>query len=233
MDKARILTYHRVGIPRTGRYERMTVPPGRFARQMGVMRLLRYRFSDLDAVAAWLKGEHPRIGRPIVLTFDDAYADLYDHACPLLLARGVPAVVFVVAGREADVWMERGENGPLPLMGWPQVREMADAGIVFGSHTLTHARLTRCSQRELEREVADSKKMIEDRTGRQVRHFCYPYGDCDDRVVDAVREAGYVSACTTRKGAVLPGADPLRLPRLTVGKRMGMRRFLFRLMLRH
>lgn len=233
MDKVRILTYHRVGVPRTGRYERLTVPPGRFARQVGVMRLLGYEFCGLDGVAGWLSGQRERIGRPVVLTFDDAYADLYDHAFPLLLHRQIPAVVFLVARRQADVWVDRGQEGPLELMEWRQVQEMAEAGIVFGSHTLTHPRLTRCGAGELRAEVADSKKSIEDRLGRPVTHFCYPYGECDERVVDAVREAGYLTACTTQKGAVRPGADPLRLPRLAVGKRMGMRRFLLRLMVRH
>ena len=73
---------------------------------------------------------------------------------------------------------------------------------------------------------------IEDELGTEVRHFCYPYGDFDDRVVAAVGEAGYTTAVTTRRGAVRSGADPLRLPRLTVGKRMGIVRFLVRVTVR-
>ena len=76
-------------------------------------------------------------------------------------------------------------------------------------------------------------KRIEDELGRPVRHFAYPYGKHDQRVVDAVREAGYVTACTTVRGAVREGADPFLLPRLTIGKRMGMARFLLRLTIRH
>ena len=65
-----------------------------------------------------------------------------------------------------------------------------------------------------------------------MRHFCYPYGAWNERVVDVVRQAGYVTACTTSKGSVRLDTDPLRLPRLTVGKRMGMCRFLLRLTVR-
>jgi peptidoglycan/xylan/chitin deacetylase (PgdA/CDA1 family) len=110
---------------------------------------------------------------------------------------------------------------------------MAAAGIVFGSHSLTHARLTRCNAEQLRAEVMDSKKMIEDQIGRSVNHFCYPYGDFDQRIQQMVQEAGYHTACTTEKGVVLPGTNPWRLPRLAVGKRMRLERFLLRLALRH
>lgn len=233
MEKYRILTYHRIGIPRTRRYEKFTVPPWRFARQAGILQLLGYQFLSLDNVASWLKGEQKKAGRPVVLTFDDGYEDLYDHAFPVLRAQQITAVVFLVVERQIDAWNNWGDKGPLNLLSWPKVKEMSDAGIVFGSHTLTHPHLTRCNEKDLRAEVTDSKKIIEDRLGREVRHFCYPYSDYDERVEDMVREAGFATACTTQKGAVLAGTDPLRLPRLTVGKRMGLHRFLLRLMFRH
>ena len=52
---------------------------------------------------------------------------------------------------------------------------MSDAGIVFGNHSLTHFQLTRCNNIRLQAEVVDSKKIIEDHIGREVKHFCYPY----------------------------------------------------------
>lgn len=230
--KARILTYHRIGLPRYGPYERCTVPPGRFLRQLRVLRALRYKFSTLDAVALWLRSGGRMDRGAVILTFDDGYAELYDRVFPLLREIGAGAVVYLVSGMEADLWRHDSRE-PLPLLTWPQIREMADAGFVFGSHTATHCDLTRCTARELHEEVRGSKMRIEDELDREVRHLSYPYGACNDRVVDAVREAGYATACTTRKSAVRPGADPLALPRLTVGKRMGIIRFLMRLSYRH
>jgi len=142
-------------------------------------------------------------------------------------------VGFLVAERNIDSWVDRADQGPLKLLSWSQVKVMFDAGIVFGSHSLTHLRLTRCGTTRLRAEVIDLKKIIEDHTGREVKHFCYPLGNNDQRVEDAVRKAGYNRACTTEKGAVLYGTNPWRLPRLTVGKRMGLDRFLLRLMFRH
>lgn len=233
MFKFRILTYHRIGIPRDGRYERGTIPPSRFARQIWFLRVLRYRIAGLDEVPLWLDGKVKEAGRPVVLTFDDGYDDLYEYAFPVLRTHQIPAIVFLVAGRETDKWIDWGDKGPLKLLSWSQVKRMSAAGIFFGSHTLTHTHLTRCKKGKLQAEVADSKKIIEDRLGQEVRHFSYPYGIYDKRVEDAVREAGYKTACTTKRGAILPGTNVLQLPRLTVGKRMYMQRFLARLMFRH
>ena len=233
MDSVRILTYHRVGVPRGARTERLTVQPRRFAQQLRLLRLLRFGFSDLDETLAWLEGRKARIGRRVVLSFDDGYAELCEHAIPELVARGASAVIYLVANRTTDSWVDWGDKGPLRLLEWPQVRELAAAGVRFGSHTLTHPNLVRASDAELRAELADSKKLIEDRIGEEVRHFCYPHGAHDERVVNAVSEAGYATACTTRRGTVGVSTAPLRLPRLTVGKNMGARRFLTRLLLRH
>jgi peptidoglycan/xylan/chitin deacetylase (PgdA/CDA1 family) len=233
MAKFRILTYHRIAVPRSGSFEALTVPPQRFARQLKILQLLRYEFLSLDDLCLWFAGEQKMAKRPVVITFDDGYGDIYEHAFALLHAGRLPAVVFLVADRKADSWREREGKGPLQLLSWSQIKFMSEAGIVFGSHSLTHARLTRCNEVQLRAEVIDSKKMIEDQIGRSVKHFCYPYGNFDQRVQHTVQEAGYETACTTERGAVLPGTDPWRLPRLAVGKRMGSNRFLLRLVLGH
>jgi peptidoglycan/xylan/chitin deacetylase (PgdA/CDA1 family) len=231
--KVRILTYHRVGVPRGGAgHEALTVRPERFRRQVRALRWLGGTFTDLDAAGAWLRGgSHPG-RRATVLTFDDGYDDLYAYAFPVLREAGIPAVVYLVSDRARDDWRRDASPEPLALLDWPRIREMAAAGIRFGSHTRTHARLPECTDTQLADEVGNSRKVLEDKLGSPVEHFCYPYGACDDRVVDAVRQAGYRTATTTERGAALSGADPLRLPRLTVGKRMNLARFLLRMTLR-
>ena len=231
MQKVRILTYHRVGIPREGRSERLTVTPARFRRQLTALRALRFEVGDLDRTRAWLDGGGGP-GRCVVLSFDDGYADLCSHALPRLAERRLPAIVYLVAERNVDDWQSWGERGPLQLMDWSQIRNWQERGVSFGSHTLTHPWLTRLDDASLRAEVADSKKLIEDRLGGPVHHFCYPYGDHDERVVAAVREAGYRTACTTQRGTVRAGADPLRLARISVGKDHGMRSFVTRLLFR-
>lgn len=231
--KARILTYHRIGHPRDGKsYEALTVSPQRFKAQLRAMHFLGCTFEGPDAMTAWLRDGDTLPFRYTVLTFDDGFEDLYVHAFPLLQKEGIPAIIYLVSDCTEDKWQRQRSPAPLRLLNWAQIREMADSGIIFGSHTRTHVRLTLCTGEQLHDEVANSKKVIEDKLGRAVTHFCYPFGKLNDRVVDEVGKAGYTTACTTKKGSVLHDADLLQLPRLKVGKRMGWGRFLLRMTLR-
>ncbi len=111
MDKFRILTYHRIGFPRNGRYEKLTVHAEKFAGQLNTLRLMRYDLSDLDNVCSWLKGSGKNVRRPVVITFDDGYRDLFEYAFPLLVKYQMPAVVFLVAERDIDSWVNREDKG--------------------------------------------------------------------------------------------------------------------------
>jgi peptidoglycan/xylan/chitin deacetylase (PgdA/CDA1 family) len=232
-EKVRILTYHRVGVPRSGLpYEALTVRADRFRCQMKTLRRLGCTVVDMDAVAGWLDGGNLPGKRATVITFDDGYDDLYEHALPAMQAADVTGLIYLVSDRRNDDWRREKSPDPLALLDWPRIREMAEAGIRFGCHTRTHARLTECSDEQLKDEIGNSKKILEDKLGCAVEHFCYPFGAYNDRVVDAVAEAGYATATTTERGAALRGAHPLRLPRLTIGKRMNLGRFLWRVMVR-
>ena len=105
-------------------------------------------------------------------------------------------------------------------MSWEEVREAAEAGIEFGAHTRSHPILAMLSgDRELEVEIAGSKRRIEEQLGRAVDHFCYPNGSSDDftsAAVQVVREAGFRTATTTVPGLIGPGADAVRLRRIGV-----------------
>lgn len=99
------------------------------------------------------------------------------------------------------------------IMGWAQLRALSAAGHEIGSHTLSHALLPGVDAAQLEREVAGSRERIRAELGVPCDSFCYPNGDHDDRVVDAVRRAGYRQAVVTAWGPNGRGADPLRLTR--------------------
>ena len=95
-----------------------------------------------------------------------------------------------------------------------QIREWLAAGHEIGSHTLTHPFLTRISPQRAREEISASKKKLEDRFGRPVRHFCYPYGDWNPAVRDLVMAAGYETACTTEFGVNTGATPPFELKRI-------------------
>src|SRR5262249_35495035 len=85
------------------------------------------------------------------------------------------------------------------MMGWEDLRTLARTGHEIGSHSLTHPILPQCSDRELEREAAGSKALLEERLEVEVESFCYPNGDYHSRVVDAVRAPGHRQPLTTTR----------------------------------
>ncbi|CAN5494894.1 polysaccharide deacetylase family protein [soil metagenome] len=185
------------------------VSPAVFARQMRMLRLLGFqsvRMGDL--------GESPLPKRPIGITFDDGYENFLRHALPALRANGLFGTVFLVADRLGGTndWDEGAER----LLDAAQVRECVAAGTEFGSHTLTHVDLPKVPEEIARCEIWESRRKLGYMLQEEVKAFCYPYGGFNDRVRGLVAEAGYRTACSTRKGVNGPEADRLALRRINV-----------------
>ena len=103
-------------------------------------------------------------------------------------------------------------------MDWSALRKLRDAGMCIGSHGATHRELTRCTDDELAREVAGSRQQISEALKIPVRHFSYPWGRFDARVLRAVRKAGYRTAAAVSVNPLLPVRpwDGFTLSRVTV-----------------
>jgi peptidoglycan/xylan/chitin deacetylase (PgdA/CDA1 family) len=129
--------------------------------------------------------------KPVLLTFDDGYADLADYAFPVLRRYGFGAGVYVVTGQlgGTNAWDEAKGFGTQRLMTVEQIRYWATQGIEFGAHSRTHADLTTLSARELTEEVVGSRDDLTTLLGSPVVSFAYPYGFYNQAVVDCVRGA--------------------------------------------
>jgi peptidoglycan/xylan/chitin deacetylase (PgdA/CDA1 family) len=98
-------------------------------------------------------------------------------------------------------------------MSWEDARELAAAGNELGSHSMTHPLLPQLDERALEYEIAESRRVIRERTGARVDSFCYPNGDHTARIVEITRRSGYENAVTALFGNNRRGADPFTLER--------------------
>ncbi|HEY1753825.1 MAG TPA: polysaccharide deacetylase family protein [Bryobacteraceae bacterium] len=156
----------------------------------------------------------------VALTFDDGFQNFFEQALPVLQEHRFPATVFVVSGYcgGANNWPSQPARPPVPqlnLMGWNEVEQAAQAGISVGAHTVTHPFLSRLSHAEVEEELRTSCAAIEDRTGRSVTTFAYPYGDSSAEVRQAAARH-FSLACGTRLAFVSSDSDSMELPRLDV-----------------
>jgi len=113
-------------------------------------------------------------------------------------------------------WMHTRGYPKRPLMTLEQLKQVRERGVCLGSHTQTHARLTELDSDELKTEISGSKKTLEDLLDQAVRHFAYPFGLYSDAAKDAVADAGYDTACSTRSGFNRADIDPYQLRRIEV-----------------
>ncbi|PTL77353.1 polysaccharide deacetylase family protein [Vitiosangium sp. GDMCC 1.1324] len=111
-------------------------------------------------------------------------------------------------GPGSDLLPEQGD-----LMDWDEVRRMVKDGFDFGAHTLGHVVLTHEPLDVVEREVRESKALIEREAGITVRDFAYCNGWYSDDVIRVLVRNGFRSAVTTEDMPNLMGGDPFTLKR--------------------
>ncbi len=146
--------------------------------------------------------------RPILITFDDGYRDVFFHASPVLRRLGFRATAYVVSGRISA--------GDPSFLTWPLLRALERRGIEIGSHTVAHRDLTSLPDGALLEDLRSSRLTLERRLGHPVPWLAYPFGRNDARVRRQARRAGYLLAVTTQPGALASAREPLALPRLRV-----------------
>lgn len=189
-----ILSYHRVNP--WYKDDALTVSVENFERQILYLIKKGYKFISLkDYISTNSNKKHIYIS----LTFDDGFADNFWYAFPLLKKYKIPATIFLIAGFVGkDLIFNRYRDKEKDrFLKWEEVKEMIDSDIDFGSHSLTHPHLTEIDDNKAWEEIYNSKVMIEEKLGKKVDFFCYPYGEFDERIVSMVKKAGYKGAVVT------------------------------------
>lgn len=134
------------------------------------------------------------------MTFDDGFTDNFAHAMPLLQKHGAKAAFFITTG---DIG--RKDHNGFEHMDGNQIRQLHEAGMTIGSHTMTHPWLAKLGREEARAELHNSKASLEEIISRPVEHLCYPSGSFNNAVVAEAQAAGYRSACSViRDNRVLP-----------------------------
>jgi peptidoglycan/xylan/chitin deacetylase (PgdA/CDA1 family) len=154
--------------------------------------------------------------RPVVLTFDDGYADLHEQALPLLAEHGFPATVFVTTGWLRDAGPDAAGRPLDRMLSWSQLAELAAAGIEIGAHSHSHPQLDQLPEPAVRAELQRSRGLLQDRLSLEVPSLAYPFGYSSRRVREVAHEVGYRQAAAVANAAATAAGDPFAVPRLTV-----------------
>lgn len=202
-NKIPVLLYHRVGYTQ----DPLTVTPERFSNDLRLLRDNGYRSISLTQFQNFLQGQSGSIpNKPVLITFDDGYVDNFDSAFPLLQLHGMTASFFIISSL---LWTD-GRLSPA------QINEMAQAGMSFGSHTVSHRKLADLSPSEMQEELNSSRSTLESVTGQWITAIAYPRGSYNDATLSSAVDNGYTEGFTTMNGACSTNSRRLELRRIPV-----------------
>ena len=154
----------------------------------------------------------PAQARPAIRALIDALKSQPQAQIDALLAR--------VHGLIQEWQLELPQNHPDRFLTWPQVKQLADSGVVtIASHCCSHTPLTKLDADAVREELQRSRRIIQERIGVDTRDMAYPNGDHDVNIAAAVRDSGYRTAFTTDRGHVAPAANAFTLKRINIYER--------------
>ena len=237
-----ILMYHSIQEKLCGgpcSYYDLRITVEAFHRQMKYLNDNGFNIISLDEYAQARMTDRVLPPRPVVITFDDGYMDNYTNAYPVLKEFGFKATIFLAVdyintGSPADFLSERvGITRDIQFLSWPKINEMSENGITFGSHSMSHKKLDLLTEDDFAYEISKSKDIIEEKTGKEVSSFCFPYAFPGGRKREVfcklarehLARAGYKLGVTTTIGRNTPAQDIFFLRRVPIHVNDSLRRF--------
>jgi peptidoglycan/xylan/chitin deacetylase (PgdA/CDA1 family) len=180
-----------------------------------------YRVISLGDYLEASREKQPLPEYAAVITFDDGYRNFYTVAGPLLIERNMPAAMFLIVDRVrqngdavAASWADTDDE---KYLSWSEIKQLAEKGVEFGSHTCTHRKLTELPSAEVDAELRRSKEAITRQLQLQDLPLAYPYGFTNDSIASVARSLGYSCAITTETGFNDAATDFFKLRRTLVG----------------
>lgn len=207
-----ILMYHYVSVPPADAdaiRRDLSVPPEVFEQEMKFLYDQGYQTIQLRDLLNYFETGAPLPPKPIILTFDDGYADQYINVFPTLNDFGFTGTFFVITQ-----FADRNLNG---YMTWEQIQELASNGMEIGTHTIDHrANLAGLGVNTQRHAIQPARDALQKFAPDASPVFAYPAGSYDKTTLALLRELGYRAAVTTKQGVLQSSAQPYELKRVRV-----------------
>ncbi len=215
-----VLMYHRIGEARNDWEARYAISPRNFTAHMRALAAKGYRAVGIDTLVDWLEGGPALPEGAFLLTFDDGFRGVREHALPVLEKLGWPFVVFLVSdligGRDEWTQTSNPASATYPLLDANEIRDMQGRGCSFHSHTRSHVSLPTLDDDRLAEQLAGSRESLAELLGHEVCYLAYPFGHLDERVEKAARQSGYRAAFSTQSGFNRADVNLFRIRRVDV-----------------
>ncbi|UWU91309.1 trifunctional glycosyltransferase/class I SAM-dependent methyltransferase/polysaccharide deacetylase [Bradyrhizobium sp. CB1015] len=214
---APVLMYHRIATEGPDELARYRLSPDAFGQQMLWLRRNGYHTINSDQLAWFVASNHPFVGRPVLITFDDGYQDFAEYAWPILQANDFSAEVFIATdfvGKRAEWDAPFGE--PASLLDAARIAGLAAEGVSFGSHLASHPRGQELATWTLAEELTRSRAQLERWLGRSITSLAAPFGSTNQRLGILAAECGYKTVFNTVSRAATLKDNLLDLPRIEV-----------------
>jgi peptidoglycan/xylan/chitin deacetylase (PgdA/CDA1 family) len=213
--KVPVLIYHYVEYVTDKRdtiRQSLNINPFIFDQQVKTLVDAGYTFMTAKDLAGVLDEKNEMPQKPVLLTFDDGHWDIYTDVLPILKKYHARATVYVISGF----------TGGSDFMTKKQMEAVLKSGLVeIGAHTVHHVSLKNIYQNILEKEVNDSKSMLEKTYGISVVSFAYPNGVFDKQTIEVVKKAGFKTAVSTIPGTEVNQNNRYYIYRLHPGGKTG------------
>jgi peptidoglycan/xylan/chitin deacetylase (PgdA/CDA1 family) len=156
--------------------------------------------------------------RPIVISFDDGFADFHMAAAPALAERRMRATLYVTTAYlgQTSRWLQRDGEADRKMLTSDQVRDLAADGFEIGAHGHSHAMLDALSTPSARHDIGRSRHILEDVLGSRIRTFAYPHGYSSRRVRRIVQDEGFMAGLGVRHAVSSPADDPYAVSRIVV-----------------
>lgn len=198
------LLYHKIDVPtKDVRIRGAFTAPKKFEKQISYLVKKGFSFYTASELIAHYKTNGNFPVKSVAITFDDGWKDNYTKAFPTLKKFGIRATIFLVPSCIGQITAKvtaDGEDAREHLSD-ADILEMSRGEIEFGSHSFNHKLFHQISAEEIDFEVTESKKSIENLIQKECKVFAYPAGFFTEYAKETIKKAGFTGALSTCYGA--------------------------------
>lgn len=209
-SSAVVIMYHRFG---EGEYPSTNTTLEQLDTHIAELKSGRYTVLPVAEIISRVIAGNDLPDRTVGITIDDAYRSVYTAAWPKFKAAGLPFTLFASTAHL--------DGGSARHMTWAQLREMHQAGVGVGHHTVSHLHMARADTARIEQEITAAHARFEAELGYRPGLFAYPYGEASSSVIAMIEKAGFAAAFGQHSGVIGNTTGRYYLPRFAMNEKYG------------